>query len=281
MDNEREYSEKQAKTGVGHHESLTSQYEALTKYAFEQYVRSRLLSYRRWREDGPPPLGIPPATAVADGLRSVWRDIDDLKMAATVANFIAQSSNPWGYHEGEGPFRAEALDRGEWVIADGCQRTAADLEKLGYLDLLDKYFERLMLDLGPGRLSTPDVDLLREIFGAGVSTDLTVLIADLKAHVVQIERQFGRFSCRRALQNAEEELRRRLESPPQKRRSRRWWKGLSQIGGGCALGIFDSALAVGALWFPIAPDTQIVGSATSIVTGMAMVGTGVGEFRGE
>lgn len=65
------------------------------------------------------------------------------------------------------------------------------------------------------------------------------------------------------------------------KKSRRWFKGLGQIGRGAALSIGDIALAVGTLHLPVSPETQTWGSLVSATTGIGMIFNGIGELRNE
>jgi hypothetical protein len=65
------------------------------------------------------------------------------------------------------------------------------------------------------------------------------------------------------------------------KKSRRWFKGLGQIGQGAALSIANVALAVGVIAFPVSPETQTWGALASVATGIGTVLNGVGELRNE
>jgi hypothetical protein len=65
------------------------------------------------------------------------------------------------------------------------------------------------------------------------------------------------------------------------KKSRRWFKGLGQIGQGAALSIANVALAVGVIRFPVSPETQTWGALASVATGIGTVLNGVGDLRSE
>jgi hypothetical protein len=72
-----------------------------------------------------------------------------------------------------------------------------------------------------------------------------------------------------------------IEKKEKAKKSRRWFKGLGQIGQGAALSIGDIALAARMLTFPVSPETQTWGALVSATTGVGMILNGVGELRGE
>ena len=65
------------------------------------------------------------------------------------------------------------------------------------------------------------------------------------------------------------------------KKSRRWFKGLGQIAQGSAFSIANVALAVGALKFPVSPETQTWGAVASVSTGVCTVLSGIGDLRNE
>jgi hypothetical protein len=65
------------------------------------------------------------------------------------------------------------------------------------------------------------------------------------------------------------------------KKSRRWFKGLGQIGQGTVLSIANVALAVGAIKFPVSPETQTWGALASVATGIGTVLNGVGDLLNE
>jgi len=67
----------------------------------------------------------------------------------------------------------------------------------------------------------------------------------------------------------------------EKKKSRRWFKGLGKIGQGAALSIANAALAVGVIHFPVSPETQTWGALASVATGIGTILSGVGDLRGE
>ena len=69
------------------------------------------------------------------------------------------------------------------------------------------------------------------------------------------------------------------EKAPMK--SRRWFKGLGQIGQEAALSIANVALAVGVIRFPVSPETQTWGALASVATGIGTVLNGVGDLLNE
>jgi hypothetical protein len=71
------------------------------------------------------------------------------------------------------------------------------------------------------------------------------------------------------------------ESEQRVTKSRRWFKSLGQIAQGAALTIADVALAVGALKFPVSPETQTWGAVASVSTGVGTILGGVGDLRNE
>jgi len=65
------------------------------------------------------------------------------------------------------------------------------------------------------------------------------------------------------------------------RKSRRWFTGLGKIAQGTALSIANIALAVGALHFPVSPETKTWGSVASVATGIGTIFAGIGDLRNE
>ena len=114
-----------------------------------------------------------------------------------------------------------------------------------------------------------------------------------RAHRARIERVSQEMSTRQQLRHVSEQVgsiekefekfrnskQDRNGEPP--KRSRRWFKGFGQIGQGAALSIANVALAIGAIHFPVSPETQTWGALASVATGIGTVFTGVGELRNE
>jgi hypothetical protein len=73
------------------------------------------------------------------------------------------------------------------------------------------------------------------------------------------------------------------EKPSQEipKKPRRWFKALGQIAQGTAISIANVALAIGALKFPVSPETQTWGAMASVATGIGTVLSGVGDLRNE
>ena len=106
--------------------------------------------------------------------------------------------------------------------------------------------------------------MLREV---GLRTQLTQIEERLEASA----KQFSEF---------QEAAKKKGDTEPPKK-SRRWFKGLGQIAQGAALSIADVALAVGALHFPVSPETQTWGAVASVATGVGTIFSGMGDLRSE
>jgi hypothetical protein len=173
------------------------------------------------------------------------------------------------------------------------------MEEAGFLDAYEANASAILSGLNPQHVPEVDRQLLREIGSPNPELELLELVYQAKELLHKREFMHQETSIRQELKNLEAQLERAdrdfdalikltsetaesdRPSKPPRRKSRRWFKGLGQISQGAALSIANVALAVGALNFPVTPETRTWGAITSVVTGIGAILNGCGELRHE
>jgi hypothetical protein len=164
----------------------------------------------------------------------------------------------------------------------------------GFLDAYEADPNGLLADIRPEYLPDIDKEVLRRIGSSNPDAELRVLMRNAKTILHHtgmndrdrpISQQLKQvYECtERAAKDVDAEIEEsKVESPKEKpKKSRRWYKGLGQIGQGAALTIANAALAFGAIHVPVSPETQTWGTLVSVVTGIGTMLSGVGDLRNE
>jgi hypothetical protein len=164
----------------------------------------------------------------------------------------------------------------------------------GFLDACESHTREIAAGLAPDHLPDADKDLLREIGSPNPEVELRALVYLAKSSLETSDRQFRDRGLKQELRDLEERLKTadaefethvnaKEEKPSQEipKKPRRWFKALGQISQGAAISIANVALAIGALKFPVSPETQTWGAVASVATGIGTVLSGVGDLRNE
>jgi len=249
------------------------EYRQFLRYVFHEYVRGQVARASDYL-DGP-------------GGRRSNNEVESLRRATHILRTIGE----FGDDNGDVPitFTAEGLNRFIGDLESGVRFNNRLLEQSGFMDALDAHFEELVDGLRFEHLPGQEIELLRSFGNIDPELELRGQIYLLKARRNRQERHFNELTVSERLKRLEQQLSEaRLELTPQAKartnapsKPRRWFKGLGQIGQGAALSIGNVALAVGALHFPVSPETQTWGAVASVTTGVGMIFTGVGEFKSE
>ena len=194
-------------------------------------------------------------------------------------------------------YRTFTLDRIAQAVSD--TRYSLDfsnrtIDEGGFLDAYEPHASEILTGLQPQHLPEADKEVLREMGSPDPDAELAELVFRAKAFRERAEQFSREVSVRQQLRHAEEQLAKAeqhfdelkkleseeaVEKAPKK--SRRWFKALGQIGQGAALSIANVALAIGAIHFPVSPETQTWGAVASVATGIGTVLSGVGDLRNE
>jgi len=167
-------------------------------------------------------------------------------------------------------------------------------EEAGFLDAIEPHVNEILNGLEPHHLPDADKEVLREMGIPNPEMELQELILFAKTSRDRWERMAREVSIRQQLHALEERLERTQKDfekikqsekeenqQPQTKKSRRWFMGLGKISQGAAISIANVALAVGALKFPVSPETQTWGAVASVTTGIGTIFSGVGDLRNE
>lgn len=218
-----------------------------------------------------------------------YHDLDRLKRAVDLVNFInkhCQNSN-----DIYNTFKLERLRGAVDAIEDGVRCNNRLAEETGFLNAFDTYYDQIVEGLDVELFPESEYKILKELGFKDPQSDLRGIIYFLKAKKKTYP-SYNELPVSQNLKNtvkklseAQEQFREPEEKEINKKmkpkKSRRWFKGLGQIGQGAAISIADIALAFGTLQFPVSPETQTWGSLVSATTGVGMILNGVGELRGE
>jgi hypothetical protein len=253
------------------------EYRLLLEEAFDRHIRDRFYSKGRAAEEVPPE-------------RWLEAEIHELRQALLIADFLGQR------RDSDLPdqmiFHPPALEHAETTLIRAFDRAKHDLEENGFVNALGDAWEPMLDGMKIEHLPEADFALLKQLGRSDPRRDMALTMALMKM------RSFERTIWTAALDPTKVDTSRDMPRayldvahtalhetrpaaavvPPLRRR---WWKGLSQIGTGSALAVFNCGLALSMFAFPISPADQTVGAITSAVTGLGMIAKGVGEFRQE
>jgi hypothetical protein len=254
------------------------EYREFLTFLFERYVRPRIPRVRRHFHHH---------------MGDEWGyHVDQAAHAAQVLRFIESYCDD--DDDAYRTFTAERLARAVSDTRYSFEFSNRTTEEAGFLDAIEAHTREILANLQPSHLPEAEKEVLREMGSLNPEVELRALVYQVKASGDRIELSARELSIRKQLQYAEEWLKKdeldfeemkkvdkekHLGDAPKK--SRRWFKGLGQIAQGSALSIANVALAVGALHFPVSPETQTWGAVASVSTGIGTVLNGVGDLRNE
>jgi hypothetical protein len=169
------------------------------------------------------------------------------------------------------------------------------LRDSGIVDVLEAHVMEILSELEVSDLPREDIEALRRAGSADPKAELRVRLHRIRAHFAKEQRQRDRMSLSSAITEATQQLERKLhelEEPDdtlnhnnkvaaEPETKKKWFKGIGSIARGTVLTGVDVSLLAGGWSLPLSPDTTIVGSVASIVTGLGDIAIGVGELRGE
>lgn len=254
------------------------EYKEFLKYIFNEYIRSRIYRMEHLF-DHPHQF-------------EYWNyQLLRLKRAVGLINYIND------YSSGDsstiyGTFTLSGLRGTISIIREGVNHNNYRAEETGFLDALDSYYDEIVEGLAIELFPESEYDLLREFGSRDPRSDIQGIIYLLKARKRRGYCSNKEVSISKRLKDVVEKLseyeehfkeqdEKKTLKEERPKKSRRWWKGLGQIGRGAALSIGDMALAIGVLHFPVSPETQTWGSLVSATTGVGMIRNGIGELRNE
>jgi hypothetical protein len=167
-------------------------------------------------------------------------------------------------------------------------------EESGFMDAYEEYEREILAGLQPHHLPEADKEVMREMGSPNPEVELRILVYSAKERRGKTERNSKEMPTRKRIEYAEKELKKaekqfeEAESQNkeesidlQPKKSRRWFKGIGRIGQGAALSIANIGLAVGAIKFPVSPETQTWGAVASVATGIGTILDGIGDLRSE
>lgn len=257
-----------------------SEYSDFLTFLFERYVRPRIGSVRHRHHDK------------YTREEEFHYFLDHAVRAGKVFKFIESYcfADSWIYST----LTTEGL---KWAISE--TRNSLEFsnyvaEEAGFLDAFEAHEREIASHLDASHLPVIDKEVLQEMGSVNADQELRSLVFIAKTYLERRELQSRELTVRQELRHiesliseAEAEFERdvepnknqgALESP---RKSRRWFKGLGQIGQGAALTIANVALAIGTLNLPVSPETQTWGAIASVTTGIGTILSGAGDLRGE
>jgi hypothetical protein len=254
------------------------EYREFLTFLFERYVRPRIPRVRR---------------RFHHHMGDEWGyHVDQATRAGQVLRFVENYCD-----DDEDVYRTFTAERLARAVSDACysfEFSNRTIEEAGFLDAIEGHTREILADLQPDHLPEAEREVLREMGSFNPEVELRALVYQAKASIDKIEQSERELPIRQQLKYAEERLKKDAvdfeevkksdnQIPPvlAAKRSRRWFKGLGQIAQGSALSIANVALAVGALHFPVSPETQTWGAVASVSTGIGTVLSGIGDLRNE
>jgi len=253
------------------------EYKEFLKYVFNEYIQPRI--HRISRYCGHPEMwhhwsyewqSLKRAIALVNYINNYCNDTNDIYMTFTLKRL------------------REAIDEAK----AGLRWHNELAEDLGFFDAIDAYFDEIVDGLDVELFPESEYELFKELGSRNPKSDLQGIIYVLKTRKKKSSFLINEISVSKNLKNTvkklseaeeqfEENEKNAENSKNKPKKSRRWFKGLGQIGQGTALSIGDIALATDILKFPVPPEVKTWGSLVSTTTGIGMVLNGIGELRGE
>jgi len=254
------------------------EYQEFLAFIFERYVRPRIPRVRR--------------RFFHHMMEEWYYHLEQAEQAALIPRHIENYCN-----DDEDVYQTFTMDRLTRAVSD--TRYSVDFsnraaEEAGFIDAFEVYSREILTGLQPMHLPNADKEILREMGSPNPDIEIRDLVFRAKAWQESFEQMSRDASVRQQLHYAEERLAKaqqdfedikRLEkaetNDAHPKKSRRWFKGLGQLGQGAALSIANIALAVGVIQFPVSPETQTWGAIASVSTGIATILGGVGDLSNE
>lgn len=251
------------------------EYREFLAFLFEHYVRPRLPRVQR---------------RFHHHMMEEWYYyLDQAKQSALVLRFIEAHCD--GAEDVYRTFTMERLGRAVSESRQSLDFSTRIAEEAGFLDAFEDHTTDILAGLQPHHLPGVDKDLLRETGSVNPEVELRALILRARASCERASQMSREVRVRDQLKHVSERLgeaqnhftpAKGTEMPAEApKKSRRWFKGLGQIAQGAAFSIANIALAVGALRFPVSPETQTWGAIASVATGIGTVLSGIGDLRNE
>jgi hypothetical protein len=255
-----------------------AEYREFLSFLFERYVRPRIARVRhRYRHHFEDELSY---------------HLDQAVRSAQVLRFVET------YCDDDGDiyttFTLERLKRTVSETRNSLEFSNRLSEEAGFLEACESHAQEIAEGLATAHLPDADRDVMREMGSVAPEIELRTLVHLAKRTLERSARQSNDLGIRPQLRRAAERLQeadaefdkhvkaqKEEPSPEGPKKTRRWFKGLGQIGQGAALSIADVALAIGTLKLPVSPETQTWGAIASVATGIGTVLNGVGELRNE
>jgi len=255
-----------------------AEYREFLTYLHERYVRPRIARVRhRYHHHFEDELSY---------------NLDQAIRSAQLLRFVE------GYcHDDEAIYKTFTLDRLKSTVSEtrhSLEFSNRLTDEAGFLDAYDSHAREIADGLAAAHLPDADKEVMREMGSVDPEIELRTLVHLAKRSLERSDRQSSDVGLLLQLRQAaerlkeadtefEEQLKAKKEqsSAEVPKKTRRWFKGLGQIGQGAALSIANVALAVGTLKLPVSPETQTWGAIASVATGIGTVLNGVGELRNE
>jgi hypothetical protein len=253
------------------------EYRQFLSFLFERYVRPRIPRLRR---------------EFHHHMMDEWNyHLSEAERAAQIMRYIEMYCD-----NDEDVYRTFTLGRLRSAVSDtrfSLEFSNRVAEEAGYLEAMEPHARDVLEGLEARHMPDADKEVLREMGSPNPEAELSALVLLAKAsrgrfewgsNEVSIGHQL-RYAVDRlekARQDLKEDEKSGKESVATKpRKSRRWFTGLGKIAQGTALSIANIALAVGALHFPVSPETKTWGSVASVATGIGTIFAGIGDLRNE
>ncbi|MCW1969872.1 MAG: hypothetical protein KIH69_017300 [Anaerolineae bacterium] len=169
------------------------------------------------------------------------------------------------------------------------------LLETGIIESLEVHMLEILSELEVSDLPREDIEALRHAGSVNPKGELRLRIRRIQSHYQMTARKFDNQTLTSSVHEASQHLDRKIqelkepeqsklphsEKTPEERIKLKWFKGLGSLCRGTVLTAVDVSLLAGSWDLPLSPDTTVIGSVASIVTGLGDIAIGVGEFRGE
>jgi len=255
-----------------------AEYREFLSFLFERYVRPRVARlrhrYARHMED------------------EFSYYFERCARSTQVLRFI--ESNCYDTEDIYTTFRIERLAGLVYGIRDTVDFSNRIADEGGFLDACQSHARQIADGLVLVHFPDADKDAMRETGSSNPDVELRSLAHTAKSWINEHEGRLQEFGFRQRLASVEEKLKgegdefaaiekmETVQIPEKVRpRTKRWFKGLGQIGQGAALTIANVALAIGVLHIPVSPETQTWGAIASVATGIGTLLSGVGDLHNE
>lgn len=250
------------------------EYREFLAFLFEHHVRPRLPRVRR---------------RFHRHMMEEWQyHLDQAQQSAQVLRFIEMHC--LDVDEIYSTFKLRRLGRAVSETRHSLDFSKRVAEEAGFLDAFEDHAQQILSGLQPQHLPDIDKDVLRESGSINPDVELRAMVLRAKAVDLrvqgsrqarvrdQMEHASARLGETEQLFSRDKDQDSTADTP---KLPRRWFKGLGQIAQGAAFSIANVALAVGAVQFPVSPETQTWGALASVATGIGTILNGIGDLRNE